>query len=113
MFCLLVVDKNFEVIKVSFAVVAPRPTQYLLDIGMSSLLLSLSHGVNGERLVTFGDRWKMLSVNDVDEMDGCRWEGGREVVQYKGGCLEFDAKPVWEDLTRPKLQLKTIDPLRN
>lgn len=39
MFCLLMVNQNFEIIEVAFAVIAPGPGEDLFDIRMMTLLL--------------------------------------------------------------------------
>lgn len=39
MFCFLVIDEDLEIVKVAFAVIAPRTRENLLDVGVLTLLL--------------------------------------------------------------------------
>ena len=42
-FCLLMVDEDFEVVEISLAVIAPGPSQDLLDVRV--LALCFAHGL--------------------------------------------------------------------
>jgi len=47
-FRFLMIDEDFEIVEVSFAVITPRPRQNLLDVGMMALLLGHSEYSTGK-----------------------------------------------------------------
>lgn len=39
------VNQNLEIVKIAFAIIAPRSSELLLDVGMASLLLTHCNGL--------------------------------------------------------------------
>lgn len=86
---LLVIDQDLEIIKVSFTVIAPWPSEDLVGIGVSALLLG--HGLgDGTRGLERGDEgsgirdqrglWQMMQSGRTraDDRVSLRGEGEQE-----------------------------------
>ncbi len=79
MFGLLMVNQDFEVIKVAFAVVAPRSRQHLLDVGMMTLLLGHLERRGGLfKIAMGGERVKIWRRKDSEAGCGRSSERARD-----------------------------------